>query len=277
MRSLVDGLAGGAVIADDGRVGEALAGRRGRVAASAASGSRDAHDAAPRRRRAMPAGTSTGRDTSAIVAPLSERVGDEVVTVALGPERDEAAPGRRATRESIANDDRERVGRVPATSSPPVASTISAAVSRTTGPPAPRARRPRSSNGSVIPAIVWPVSWPFPAITHDVAGCAASECGADRERGDRAPRPRACPSRSSPRARGVGDRAGILGARVVGRQDDEVGAAAGGARPSAAACPGRGRRRSRTRRAPGGRPRARVPRRARTRARRACARSRRAR
>ena len=72
------------------------------------------------------------------------------------------------------------------------------------------------------------------------------------------------------------DRVGILGARVVAGRDREVGARARGRAPSARACCGRDRRRSRRRRSGGPRPaaaRGRAP----CRARRACARSRRAR
>ena len=73
----------------------------------------------------------------------------------------------------------------------------------------------------------------------------------------------------------VDDRARILAARVVGGDDRDVGELGGDAAPSAGACRGRGRRRSRRRRSRGRRRRARAPRGARSRARPACARSRR--
>ena len=155
VRSLVDGLPGRP--GDRRRPSRAArrvrAQRPERRRARASTSSHDDHGAVDARRRT--------RSTSAATAPRGERVGDEVVAVALAAERDEArrrarAPGSRTRTPSR----RGRPGRP--CSAPPVI----AAISRGSGP---RERLQLLAGDDAVverdrrrSAVVWPVSWPLP-------------------------------------------------------------------------------------------------------------------
>ncbi len=142
--------------------------------ASAANASRPAP---PRRARGATCSRDVGdqRDLRA----ARERVGDEVVAVALGDERDEARAGL-----DDARVDRERrragAGRPCGQGAARDGRQLGGGQLHPSAPSSSRATT-RSSNGSVRPsAKVWPVSWPLPAMTTTSPGRAVGEGAGDR-------------------------------------------------------------------------------------------------
>ena len=108
----------------------------------------------------------------------------------------------------------------------------------------------RSSKATTRSPTVCVVSWPLPAITHDVAGAAASKRQGDGRAAVGLDERARASTGGDTGDHGVDDGSRILAARVVRRDDDHVGEPAGRRRPSPAAWPRRGRRHSRRPRAP---------------------------
>ena len=110
------------------------------------------------------------------------------------------------------------------------------------GAGAPRAPPSRSSNGTVRSASSWPCSCPLPAMTTTSPGAGQPDGALDR-------RPAVDLDVHREAGGDVGDDRGrILAARIVGRDDRDVGQRAERPRPSAGACRGRDLRRTRRRR-----------------------------
>ena len=188
----------------------------------------DAHDGRlcrVRRRRGQLDGTRDQGDRRT----AQERVGHELVPVARRLQRDEARAGREDARV-----DGERRRDHPAGAGDQLPAGRAGDLGRGQLHLPSRARRPsssrattRSSNGSVMPAAVWPVSCPFPAMTTTSPARASSSARRMAARRSSSTAARAL-RRVEPFARGVRDRNGVLGARVVRGQHHDVGAPAGG-------------------------------------------------